>query len=89
MQYEEAVSHAISAITLDKLKAMVNDARSLDLKKDGSVSNKLGLVGRTKRDAMWSAHTLVPITESIKSRLARQLRVVSRKQQIDLYILFY
>jgi len=63
----------------------------LDLEKGGNgkgVSNKLGLVSRTERDVIWSTHTVAPITESIKSRLARQLRTVSRNQQIDLYILF-
>jgi len=61
---------------------MVSDTKLL------SVSNKLGLVSRTERDVVWSAHTVAPITESIKSRLARQLRIVSRNQQVDLYTLF-
>jgi len=70
---------------------MVSNAKVLDLEKDGSgkgVSNKLSLIGRTERDVVWSARTIAPITESIKSRLARQLRVVSRNQQIDLYTPF-
>ena len=73
------------------LKAMVSDAKLLDLEKGGSgkgASNKLGLVSRTERDVVWNAHTVAPITESIKSKLARQLRIVSRKQQIDPYTLF-
>jgi hypothetical protein len=90
-QYKKAVSIAISEITPDKLKAMVSDAKLLDLEKGESgkgVSNKLGLISRTERDVVWSAHTVAPITESIKSKLARQLRIVSRNQQIDLYTLF-
>ena len=90
-QYKEAVSIAISEITPDKLKAMVSDAKLLDLEKGGSgkgVSNKLGLISRTELDIVWSAHTIAPITEFIKSRLARRLRIVSRNQQIDLYNLF-
>ena len=70
---------------------MVSDAKLLDLEKGGSgkgVSNKLGLISRTELDIVWSAHTIAPITEFIKSRLARRLRIVSRNQQIDLYNLF-
>jgi len=76
-QYKKAVSIAISEITPEKLKAMVSDAKLLDLEMGGSgkgVSNKLSLVSRTERDVVWSAHTVAPIAESIKSRLARQLR---------------
>jgi len=51
-------------------------------------TNKLGLVSRIEHDDMSSAPAVAPITESIKSRLAHQLRIVSRNQQIDLYILF-
>ncbi len=65
---------------------MVSDAKLLDLEKGGS--GKLGLISCTERDVVWSAHTVAPITESIKSRLARQLRIVSRNQQINLYTLF-
>ena len=39
-------------------------------------------------DTQTSPKSQGPITESIKSRLAHQLRIVSRNQQIDLYILF-
>jgi len=63
-QYKKAVSLAISEITPDKLKVIVSDAQFLDLEKGGSgkgVSNKLGLVSRTERDVMWSAHTVAPI----------------------------
>jgi len=70
---------------------MVSNARSLSLEKGEKgkdISHKLGLVSRLERDNVCSAHTVAPITESIKSRLARQLRIVSRNQQIDLYNLF-
>lgn len=67
---------------------MVIDARSLSLEKGKGISYKLGLISRMDRDNVWSAHAIAPITESIKSRLARQLRIVSRNQQIDLYDLF-
>jgi len=85
-QYKKAVSLAISEITPDKLKAMVSDAKLLDLEKGGS--GKLGLISCTERDVVWSAHTVAPITESIKSRLVHQLWIVSRNQQVDLYTLF-
>ena len=49
-------------------------------------TNSVSLVARNVM--LCSAHTVAPITESIKSRLARQLRIVSRNQQIDLYTLF-
>jgi len=62
---------------------MVSDARSLSLDK-----SKLGLVSRIERDILPSAHTVSPITESIKSRLALQLRIASRNEQIELYTLF-
>jgi len=70
---------------------MVSDAKVLDLEKDGSgkgLSNKLVLVSRTERDVVWSAHTIAPITESIKSRLARQLRIVSRNRRLHSVLKF-
>jgi len=70
---------------------MVSDARSLSLEKSEKgkgISHKLGLVSRIERDNVCSTHAVVPITEFIKSRLARQLRIASKNQQIDLYNLF-
>ena len=70
---------------------MVSDARSLsqeNSEKGKGISHKLGLVSRLECDNVCSAHTVAPITETIKSRLARQLRIVSRNQQIELYNLF-
>ena len=52
------------------------------------ISSKLCLVSRTNRDDVHSAHIVAPITEAVKSRLASQLRLLSRNQQIELYNLF-
>jgi hypothetical protein len=41
-----------------------------------------------ERDFLHSTRVVVPVTELIKSRLARQLRILSRNQQIELYRLF-
>ena len=87
-EYMSQVNDAISEITPDKLKKLISDIRLMSVETDMDISHKLGLIRRLERDDMHSARIVVPITESIKSRLARQLRIVSRKQQIDLYDLF-
>ncbi len=72
-QYKRALDTAISEITPDKLRKIVSDAWSLS--QDGSgISNKLGLISRMERDDVSSAHVVAPITRSVKSGLAHQLR---------------
>jgi hypothetical protein len=87
-EYKNEIDTAISGITPNKLKKLVSDIRSLCVETDKDVSHKLGLISRIERDNVHSARVVAPITASIKSRLARQLRIVSRNQQIDLYHLF-
>ena len=89
-EYKGAIDIAISEITSDKLKKMVSDMRSLSMATDKAmdISSKLCLVSRTTRDDVHSAHIVAPITEAIKSRLAGQLRRLSRNQQIELDNLF-
>jgi hypothetical protein len=50
------------------------------------ISSKLCFFSRTKRDDVHGAHIVA--AETIKSRLASQLRRLSRNQQIELYNLF-
>ena len=70
---------------------MVSDMRSLSMATDKAtdramdISSKLCIVSRTTRDDVHSAHIVAPITEAIKTRLAGQLRRLSRNQQIELY----
>ena len=86
-QYKRALDIAISEITPDKLRKFVSDARSLSQDESG-ILNELGLISRMERDDVSSAHVVAPITQSVKSGLAHQLRIVSMNQQIDLYHLF-
>ena len=92
-EYKRDVDLALSQVTADKLKKMVIDARSLSMTTDKvtnevDISSKLCLVSRSNRDDVHSAHIVAPITETMKSRLARQLRRLTRNQQIELYNLF-
>jgi hypothetical protein len=87
-EYKNEIDTAISEITADKLKKLVADIRSFSVETDKGISHKLGLIKRMDRDNVHSARLVSPITESIKSRLARRLRIASRNQQIDLYDLF-
>jgi len=93
-EYKRDVDIAVSEITLDKLKKMVSDTRSLSMVTDKAtdkamdISSKLCIVSRTTHDDVHSAHIVAPITEAIKTRLAGQLRHLSRKQKIELYNLF-
>jgi len=75
-------------MTVDKLKKLVSDTQSFSADVDKDISHKLGLISRIERDDVHSARVIMPTTESIKSRLARRFRIVSRNQQIDLYNLF-
>jgi hypothetical protein len=72
-------------MTADKLKKLVSDTQSFSADVDKDISHKLGLISRMERDDVHSARVVAPITGSIKSRLARRFRIVSRNQQIDLY----
>lgn len=72
---------AISTITPDKLKNLAHDAIARSL----SISHELCLISRVERNNMRSACIVAPMTESIQSGLARQLRFVSRNEQIELY----
>jgi hypothetical protein len=94
-QYKLGISRAISEITPDKLRKVVHDACSLSMKTDDlnaisefEISHKLGLISRVERNDMHSYCIVKPMTESIQSGLARQLQIVSRKEQIELYRLF-
>ena len=88
-EYKDEVDIAISEITPDKLRKLVSDTRSLSMETDKGISHKLSLISRVERDVVHSARVVTPVTELVKSRLARQLRVVSRNQQIELYLLFW
>jgi hypothetical protein len=76
---------AISEMTPDELKKLVSGARSFCVETDKDISHSLSLISRMKRNEVHSEGIVAPITESIKSRLARKLRIVSRNQQIELY----
>ena len=87
-EYKRDVDMAISNMTADKLKKLVSDTQSFSADVDKDISHKLGLISRMERDDVHSARVVAPMSESIKSRLARRLRILSRNQQIDLYNLF-
>jgi hypothetical protein len=87
-QYKREVDTVISDITPGMIKNMVSDAKSLSLEKGKGISNKLTLISRAERDELNCGHIVAPITEFIKSRLASQLRLLARNQQIELYTLF-
>jgi hypothetical protein len=84
-EYKDEVDIAISEITPDKLRKLVSDTRSLSMETDKGMPHKLSLISRMECDEVHSARVVTPVTELVKSRLARQLRVVSRNQQIELY----
>ena len=83
--YKEQVDTAILDIEPHLLKKLVSDTRSLSMKTNNPDSHKLVLVRRVERDCVHSSVVVAPITDSIMSRLARQLRVVAINEQVDLY----
>jgi len=84
-EYKAGVDRALLWMTAEKLKKLISDTRSLYMETD---KGRLGLISRAKRNDVHSMHLVAPVTELIKSRLARQLRTISRNQQIELYDLF-
>jgi hypothetical protein len=72
-------------MTADKFKKLVSNTQSFSADEDMDISHKLCLISRMERDDVHSGRVVAPITLSIKSKLARRFRIVSRNQQIDLY----
>jgi hypothetical protein len=80
--YERELTEALTNITADKLRTLINDTRSLSM---DTVSNKLCLISRKDRDDVRSDRIVSPTTDVIKSRLANQLRNVTQAELIRLY----
>ena len=81
-QYKMDVCKAISNITLEYLARLFEDASSLH--PDDS-SHKIYLISRKDRDNVASVAIVSPITSSIQTRIAGQIRKLERQDQIRLY----
>jgi hypothetical protein len=83
--YEEDVEHAISNITADQLERLIREAASLTT---NSISHKICLISRERRDDVHSIGVVSPITHSIQSRIANRLRNLEQADLIRLYKYF-
>ena len=81
-QYQMGVRNAISNITLEQLARQFEDASSLN---PDDISDKICLISRENRNNVASEPIASPITSSIKTRLAGQIRKLERQDQIRLY----
>ena len=81
LQYEKDLQSAILAVTANQLDRLFKDAASLTM---DALSHKICLLSREKRD-IHSLAVLAPITPSIQSRLANQLRNLEQGEKIRLY----
>ena len=79
LQYQKDVHKAISHITLEQLKRLFEDASSLHL---DDISRKICLISREDRNDVTSEFTVSPITLSIQTRLAGQIRKLDRKSVV-------
>ena len=82
LQYQKDVHKAISHITLEQLKRLFEDASSLHL---DDISRKICLISREDRNDVTSEFIVSPITLSIQTRLAGQIRKLERRDQVHLY----
>ena len=78
-QYQVDVHKAISNITLEQLARLFEDASSL---RPDDVSHKICLISREDKNKLASPPIASPITSSIKTRLAGQIRKLERQDQL-------
>jgi len=69
--HEREVSKAVKNVTPSQLKRLFTDSESLHM---DAISNKICLVSRGNQKDVHSEVIIAPITPSIQSRLANQLR---------------
>ncbi|KAF8664341.1 hypothetical protein AX14_006746 [Amanita brunnescens Koide BX004] len=81
-QYKVDVCKAISNITLEYLARLFEDASSLH---PDDIFHKICLISRKDRNNVASVPIASPITSSIQTRLAGQIRKLERQDQIRLY----
>ncbi|KAM6503293.1 hypothetical protein JOM56_000236 [Amanita muscaria] len=81
-RYRIELQEAITNITADNIKKLVNAASGLTM---DAVSHKICLLSRQKRRDVYSRTIVAPITDSIKSRLLNQFRRLQRAEQVRLY----
>ncbi|KAM6503273.1 hypothetical protein JOM56_000216 [Amanita muscaria] len=80
-EYRNELYQAISKITTDDIKKLINEASRLTM---DAVSHKIFLLSRQQRDDVHSRAVVAPITDSIKSRLSKQSRKLQRAEQVRL-----
>ena len=81
-EYEDDLQRAILNVTASQLEQLLKDATSLTM---DAVSHKICLLSRERRDDVHSRPVVAPITPSIQSRLANQLRNLEQGEKIRLY----
>ena len=80
--YERQVQLAISTVTADRLEKIIGEATALSM---DALSHTICLISREERDDMQSQSVVSPMTQSIQSRLASQLRNLERAERIRMY----
>lgn len=81
-RYEDDIRKALSSITLETLEKLFKDSSSLAM---DDIPSKICLISRNNVEDMASLSIVKPITPSIQSRLAGQIRTLERREQIRLF----
>ena len=80
--YERDVEKAILTVTADSLEKIIREATAFNM---DVLSHKILLLSREERDDVHSLPIISPLTHSIQSRLASQLRYLEQAELIRMY----